>query len=303
LVAAVDGFVRHFGSPRVSAVGFLPLHHVSGLMAWLRCGLTGGTYVPAAWADVEDGRFPELPPGEVFVSVVPTQLQRLLGRPAAVAWLRRFRAVFVGGGPVWPDLLERAAEARLPLAPSYGMTETAAMVAALTPEQFAAGRRTCGRALPHARIATGADGRIEVCGPSVHRGYFPKFDDDDVLQTSDTGMIGTDGHLSEIARADDVIISGGEKVDPAAVEAVLRDTGAFSDVAVVGAPHAEWGTEVVALYPGPAIAVDWARVQEAVRRQLAPARRPKRYVLVTDWPRNAQGKLNRALLRGRARGE
>jgi O-succinylbenzoic acid--CoA ligase len=103
-----------------------------------------------------------------------------------------------------------------------------------------------------------------------------------------------------VARADDVIISGGEKVDPAAVEAVLRATGQFADIAVVGAPHPEWGMEVVALYPAAERAVDWTAVQEAVRRQLAPARRPKRYVPVTAWPRNALGKLNRANLRALA---
>ena len=66
-----------------------------------------------------------------MLSLVPTQLQRLLALPAAVAWLRGFRVIFVGGGPVWPELSDAAARAELPVSLSYGLTETAAMVTAL----------------------------------------------------------------------------------------------------------------------------------------------------------------------------
>ena len=116
LSAAVGGCCGHFHVRQINAVGVLPLHHVSGLMAWMRCALTGGRYLPWAWTEMESGRWPETGKGDWFLSLVPTQLQRLLDRPEAADRLRRFRAVFLGGGPVWPDLLDRAAEARLPLA-------------------------------------------------------------------------------------------------------------------------------------------------------------------------------------------
>jgi len=77
--------------------------------------LTGGSYVAANWKAVESGARPALPAGsgDWFLSLVPTQLQRLLGDAEAEEWLRGFRAVFVGGGPVWPELVEAGAEARL----------------------------------------------------------------------------------------------------------------------------------------------------------------------------------------------
>ena len=78
--------------------------------------------------------------------------------------------------------------------------------------------------------------------------------------------------------------------------AALRATGEFDDVAVLGVPDAEWGEAVVACYPATARAPDLERVTQALVAQLAPPARPKRYVAVADWPRNAQGKLNRALL-------
>ncbi|HWZ95213.1 MAG TPA: hypothetical protein VNW30_08470, partial [Opitutaceae bacterium] len=92
LRAAVDGFSAHFNVSRVNAVGVLPLHHVSGLMAWMRCALTGGMFLPTSWSEIEAGRRPAMGDGgEWFLSLVPTQLQRLLAQPETIGWLRRFR--------------------------------------------------------------------------------------------------------------------------------------------------------------------------------------------------------------------
>lgn len=301
VAAAVAGFTRHFGVTRVDAVGFLPLHHVSGLMAWLRALLTGGRYQAARWCDVARGLYPMPPSQESFVSIVPTQLQRLLTDASAVDWLRSFRAVFVGGGPVWPELLDRATAARLPLSLSYGMTETAAMVSALLPEEFAAGRRSAGRALPHARIEVNAEGVLRVEGASLFRGYFPHWrDEGDGFTTADLGSLDAEGHVHIQRRLDEVIITGGEKVDPRGVEEVLRASGQFSDVAVIGLPDPAWGQSVVACYPADAEPADWEGLRAWVERELSGYRRPKRYVAVTPWPRNAQGKLNREALRAAA---
>ncbi|HRG55932.1 MAG TPA: o-succinylbenzoate--CoA ligase, partial [Lacunisphaera sp.] len=89
LAAAVHGFARHFGLARVNAVSVLPLHHVSGLMAWMRCALTGGEFLPLDWREVAAGARPvlaEKPDGWV-ISLVPTQLERLMQEEGAVAWL------------------------------------------------------------------------------------------------------------------------------------------------------------------------------------------------------------------------
>lgn len=297
LAAAVRGFCTHFGVTQVNAVGLLPLHHVSGLMAWLRTVLTGGTYLPWSWKAVEAGERPALPAGQGdwFLSLVPTQLERLLGDPAAEAWLRGFRAVFVGGGPAWPELVEAGTRARLPLAFAYGMTETAAMVTALRPEEFLAGGRGCGAVLPHARLewADDGDGRITVGGMSLFRGYWPETRTGDWWATEDMGRLDRFGSLQVLGRRDALIITGGEKVNPAEVEAALRATGQFVDVVVVGLPDARWGEMVVACYP----AVDGTLQAEPELLQLAAFKRPKRYVAVPNWPRTAQGKVNLSVLR------
>jgi O-succinylbenzoic acid--CoA ligase len=237
--------------------------------------------------------------GEWFLSLVPTQLQRLLAQPETIGWLRRFRAVFLGGGPAWPELLERAAEARVPLAPSYGLTETVAMVATLRPQEFLAGSRSSGKVMPHARIDVTEDGTLRIAGESVFRGYFPGWRAERDFTTDDLGFIDGHGQVQVTGRRDGIIITGGKKVSPAEVEAALRATGEFDDVAVLGVPDAEWGEAVVACYPVTMRTPDLERVARTLAEQLAPPARPKRYVAVAEWPRNAQGKLNRILLAGK----
>jgi O-succinylbenzoic acid--CoA ligase len=296
--AAVRGFTAHFGLKRVNAVDVLPACHVSGFMARVRCAVTGGEYRPWSWKDLEAGRRPALPAGEWVLSLVPTQLQRLLKDEGSVEWLRRFRAVFIGGAALWPELAEAAAVARLPLSVSYGMTETAAMVTALLPEEFLAGQRSNGRVLPHARVGVNDEGVVTIEAESLFRGYWPAWREGAKFQTEDLGRLDAAGYLHVLGRRDAVINSGGKKIHPELVEAALRASGEFTDVAVVGVPDAEWGEVVVAFYPRTARTPDFARSMAA----LASHERPKRFVALEDWPRNAQGKINRALLRTRVTG-
>ncbi len=294
--AAVRGFCRHFGVGRVNAVGVLPLHHVSGLMAWMRCAFTGGRYQPWSWKELEAGNYPVLGEDDFFLSLVPTQLQRLVAVPAAVAWLKKFRVIFLGGGPVWPDLAATARRLQLPVSLSYGMTETAAMVTAQQPAEFLAGSLGCGKPLPHAAIAVTADGTVRVTGESVFRGYWPDWREEREFVTADLGRFDERGELHLLGRSDTTIITGGKKVAPADVEVALRATGEFEDVAVVGVPDAEWGQVVVACYPAQGRSPDLRKVEAAISASLAPHLRPKKFVAVSAWPRNAQGKLNRATL-------
>lgn len=296
IAAAVRGFAKHFGLVRINSTGALPLHHVSGLMAWMRCALTGGEYLPLDWKEIEAGTPPALPakPDGWFFSLVPTQLERLLRRPKAVEWLRGFRTVFLGGGPAWPDLLKRAADAQLPLSLSYGLTETAAMVTALHPHEFLLGLRSSGGVLPHATVEILVDGTARVGGGSVFRGYWPERCEERWHDTDDLGRLDERRHLHILGRRDEVIISGGEKIDPREVEALLRATGEVDDVAVIGVPHPEWGAQVVAVHPA-GRSPDMAVVTQATAG-LTPYKRPKHYLPLAEWPRGEAGKLDRRML-------
>jgi O-succinylbenzoic acid--CoA ligase len=297
IASAVRGFTAHFGAGPVNAIGVLPLHHVSGLMAWMRCLLTGGVYQPWDGRALLSGARPELGAGAWYLSLVPTQLARLLADDEAVAWLRGFRAVFVGGGPAWPAIVEAGARLGLPLAFSYGMTETAAMATALRPGEFLNGARSSGHALPHVRVDVDAQGVICIDGPSLFRGYHPGTRAAGPWSTGDLGRLDENGQLHVLGRRDGFIITGGEKVDPAEVEGALRATGVFDDVVVVGVPDAEWGEAVVACYPERASPPDLENVRRSIETSLAPFKQPKRYVAIADWQRNEHGKVNRAALR------
>ncbi|MET0261394.1 MAG: o-succinylbenzoate--CoA ligase, partial [Rariglobus sp.] len=192
-----------------------------------------------------------------------------------------------------------------PLAFSYGMTETAAMVTALRSDEFIAGGRGSGAPLPHVQLVLDAEGRIGVKSASLFRGYWPNMREGDIWWTDDLGHLDERGSLHVRGRRDALIITGGEKVDPAEVEAALRATGLFKDVAVLGVSDAEWGESVVACYlsdeadcPGGQKAGEQV-INSHLLDHLAPYKRPKRYVAIpaSQWPRNEQGKVNRALLR------
>lgn len=314
LGAAAAGFAARYGCSQVNALDVLPAHHVSGFMTRIRSAETNGEHVVRPWKDLQAGFWPDLPPRTDgwFLSLVPTQLQRLLASPLAVERLRSFRAVFLGGGALWPDLAARARTAGVPVAICYGMTETAAMVVSQDPSDFAAGDPSCGRPLPHARVSVidevsgiecpaGKTGIVRIRGASVCRGLLPEASStDSVVQTEDLGRFDPQGRLHLLGRRDAIINTGGEKVHPAEVEAVLRQTGMFSDVAVVGVPDPEWGNVVVACHPPCNDKIDTEKLAAALA--VLPAfKRPKHFVPVTPWPRNEQGKLDRAALAGAAR--
>jgi o-succinylbenzoate---CoA ligase len=140
---------------------------------------------------------------------------------------------------------------------------------------------------------------VRIEGESVFRGYYPERRTARAFETADLGRIDAHGRLHVLGRSDAAIITGGEKVQPAEVEASLRASGEFADVAVLGVPDAEWGQCVVACYPATERPPEWSRVEDKLSA-LAAFKRPKRFVALADWPRNASGKLNRAELVRRA---
>ncbi|MEM9503947.1 MAG: AMP-binding protein, partial [Cyanobacteria bacterium P01_E01_bin.43] len=224
LVASVQGFQQHFHCDRVNAYCVLPLYHVSGLMQAMRCLLWGGKLVIQPFrALFQDGVFAS-PSDPLFLSLVPTQLQRLLdAEQDFVPWLRSFTAILLGGAPASTALLQTARELQLPLAPTYGMTETAAQVATLLPHEFLAGLSNSGRALPHAHITIrddggnplppGQTGRIALAAKSLAGGYgdttFAQ-----TFQSGDLGYLDEAGYLHVVGRASTLILTGGEKVLP-----------------------------------------------------------------------------------------
>jgi o-succinylbenzoate---CoA ligase len=285
LTAAVRGFQQFYQVTAINSCGVLPLHHVSGLMPLWRSLMTGGQL----WLPIKQQMLEQSPPPNSFISLVPTQLQRILATHPQ--WLRQFKAVLIGGAPVWPRLLELARQAQIPLSLSYGMTETAALVAALQPQDFLAGVNASGQALPHVQLQIQASGHIMVRSESVMLGYYPQVSTAGEWLTDDLGAIDRQGCLQIWGRASHKIITGGEKVFPAEVEAVIRSTGLVTDVYVLGVPDSEWGERVVAVYVGVA---EISQMQAAIQGQLSNFKQPKTWWAVSEIPRNSQAKIDRS---------
>ena len=306
LVAAVQGFQQHFHCDRVNAYCVLPLYHVSGLMQAMRCLLLGGKLMIQPFrALLQDGAIAS-PPNHLFLSLVPTQLQRLLdAEQDFVPWLRSFTAILLGGAPASIALLQTARELQLPLAPTYGMTETAAQVATLLPQEFLGGQVNSGRALPHAHITIrdegghdlppGQTGRISLEAQSLAGGYgdttFAQ-----PFQSGDLGYLDEAGYLHVVGRAGTLILTGGEKVLPAEVEAAILRTGLVQDAVVLGIPDKTWGEQVVAVIVPPHEGWERDRLITALKPQLSAYKLPKQWLSRPALAYNLQGKLNRAEL-------
>ncbi len=288
----------------------LPFYHVGGLAVLWRAALCGALVVVHDRFDPE-GFNREVDRGVAYTSLVPTVLRRVLeargGRPVPPT----LRAVLVGGGPVPTDLVREAAGAGWPVAPTYGLTEAASQVATLHPH-LAAGRPDCaGRPLWPVRVRAGRSeaeaAEILVAGPTVMKGYFrrPHATAQALrggwLHTGDVGYVDPEGYLHVLDRREDLIVTGGENVYPAEVEAVLRGHPAVAEAAVVGVPDPQWGQQVVAFVrpaPGPPPAVD--ELVAFCRARLAGFKVPRRVWLVDQVPRSGLDKVSRKALREEA---
>lgn len=277
LSASVQGFQRHFQAAKVNAYCVLPLFHVSGLMQALRCLLSGGKLIIQPFQTLLQVGAAIAPADNLFLSLVPTQLQRLLKCDRDfVPWLQQFTAILLGGAPPWPSLLQTARTLKLPLAPTYGMTETASQVATLLPTEFLIGNNSSGSTLPHARITIRDDtghllapkqtGFISIEAASLAQGY-EQTDFAIPFQTGDLGCLDEKGYLYVLGRQKTLILTGGEKVLPEEVEAAILATEMVRDAAVVGMPDDDWGEVVVAVLVGEADLEHEVAFQERRREQ------------------------------------
>jgi O-succinylbenzoic acid--CoA ligase len=261
----------------------MPLAHVGGLSIQLRSAIYATTVVLHDRFDTELALRALMDPAQrvTLVSLVPTMLARLLD--AGLREPPTLRRVLLGGGPIAPALLTRAAQAGVPVSPSFGMTETCSQVA------------TDGFALLGSELRIDDDGELLVRGRAVAAGALA---DDGWLHTGDLGSLDGSGRLTIVGRRADTIITGGENVAPAEVEAVLLEHPAVTDAAVFGRPDPQWGEAVVAqvvLGDGGEAGADGLREHCAAR--LAPFKVPKDYEVVTEVPRGVTGKLLRRQLR------
>ena len=309
LISSVRGFQEYFLVQQINSFCVLPLYHVGGLMQFLRSFITGGNFVILpSYKDIFDHKAWNIKLDEFFISLVPTQLQNLLQNAEIADWLSDFQTVLLGGAPGWAELFDAARKYQVKLAPTYGMTETASQVATLKPEDFLRGNNSNGRVLPHATIIVQGEGgeilglnqigNLSIKANSLALGYYPHiFYSSEGLLTDDLGFFDSQGYLKIVGRSSEKIISGGENVFPAEVEAAILATGLVHDVCVIGLADKYWGEVVTAVYVGNNFAVSREVLLAAIDGKLHKFKQPKYWLKVDSLPRNSQGKINRELLK------
>ncbi|MDY7016219.1 MAG: AMP-binding protein, partial [Cyanobacteriota bacterium] len=214
-------------------------------------------------------------------------------------WLSRFDTVLLGGAPAWKDLLETARNHQIRLAPTYGMTETASQIVTLKPEDFLQGNNSSGRALPHASVKIlkaneRGIGNIAIASKSLCLGYHPHDSNfSSPYLTDDLGYFDDRGYLHIVGRNSSKMITGGENVFPAEVEAAILDTQLVVDVCVIGLPDEMWGQAITAAYVPKDAKVSVRDLKAALEFKIGKFKHPKHWVKMTELPRNGQGKVNR----------
>jgi O-succinylbenzoic acid--CoA ligase len=256
----------------------MPLTHVGGLSIPIRSAIYATTVVLHGGFDTEAVLNDLMSPERriTMVSLVPTMLARLLDagldRPPTLRW------ALLGGGPIPAALISRAQDAGVPVAPTYGMTETGSQVA------------TFGWPLPGAEVRLEGH-EILVRGPMVSAGALAQ---DGWLHTGDLGRFDERGRLEIVGRRAETIISGGENVAPAEVEAVLLAHPAVDDAAVFARPDPQWGEAVVAaLVVRDGLTVTGEDLRAFCASRLASFKVPKSFELRDRLPRTESGKLLR----------
>ena len=267
--------VRDFlGGGAVHSSCVLPMHHVSGLMQLLRAFHSGGSI-----------RFDGEPGAGCCLSLVPTQLRRMMRTPEGIRKLNTARIVFVGGAGMPPGVAEKARQLKLPVVPVYGMTETAAMIAAVPNRDFLAGSDAGAVLLGDAESSIDPDGSIRLRTSALFKGYHggKRIDRSEGFRTGDAGWLDETGRLHLLGRMDRLINTGGEKVDPAEVANAIMELDGVAQARVVGEPDEEWGEVVVAYvgYAAEAPRLNQQAMRHLLKGRLSPFKIPK-YVRILE---------------------
>jgi fatty-acyl-CoA synthase len=289
-----------------------PLFHIGGLNVTTLVTLQKGGQIVL---------MPAFDPGQALKLIAEYRVTTMFGVPAmflfmsqvpefAAADLSSVRFLICGGAPVPETLISRYGQRGIAFVQGYGLTETAPLALVLRADEVSVKAGAAGHAvLPlsdvrlvdaeNNPVAPGERGEICVRGPQVMAGYWHNREATDAVidaggwfHTGDIGQADQDGYVYVVDRLKDMVITGGENVYPAEVEAVLYHHPAIAEVAVLGTPHEQWGeavTAVVALNPGAALTLE--ELSAFARDKLAGYKIPLRLEFVDALPRNPAGKV------------
>ena len=289
----------------------LPFFHIGGLSILMRSVIYQISVIVQQKFDAETVNAAIQRQGVTIISVVTVMLQRMLAAldVQKVGYPETLRCVLLGGGPAPRPLLEACAAKHIPVVQTYGMTETCSQAVTLSPADALRKLGSAGRPLPSVQLRIVHDGReaqadeageIHLKGPTITSGYADRPEAtarairDGWLATGDIGYLDAEGYLFVLDRRSDLIISGGENVYPAEIEAVLLSHPDVSEAGVCGQPDAQWGQVPIAfVHLNDGITTSTHDLLAYTSQRLARYKQPRAIYIVEQLPRNSSGKLLR----------
>ena len=301
--------------------------HVGGLAIVTRSLLLGGTLVstgtldaarmsalldgeaegartdPAAASTTAASTTAAPPPTPTHISLVPTQLLRILDHRGERRAAEALKCALIGGAHAPAALVNRAVAAGWPIALTYGATEMSSQIATATPDVVRARPGTVGPPLPGVSVRVEPDGELLARGPTRALGYVAGgeaeslADADGWYHTGDLGRVDDEGRLWITGRRADRIVTGGVTIDAHEIEEALRSHPTVLDACVVGIPDDEWGERVGAWVDPVVGEFDVERIETWLRRTLTAAKLPRVWYVAGSLPRNVNGKVDRSAVR------
>ena len=334
LMMSVADFAIEIGNQVAGShhLQILPLFHLGGFGQCLQAILTAGTvyihtaFDPAAVIDaIETDRIEFVTAGPSLIDMLVAEIRRRASGGRQGADLSSLREIAYGTAPITPSSLTAAVAAfGCRFRQIYGNTESQSMISLLAPEDHQPGHPRLGSA---GRVSFGWEvrfvdpggrdlgveeaGELLIRGEPLFSGYWrdpgataAAFAEGGWYRTGDIGKLTADGYLYILDRATDMIISGGENIYPAEVEAVLARHPAVADVAVLGRPDPAWGEAVHAvIIPAAGQAVPAAEIITWCRDRLAHFKCPASVEFTDALPRTTTGKVLKRELRAQLSGQ
>lgn len=311
LWSAVGSAYRLGVNPNDRWLLIIPLYHIGGQAIVFRACQYGITIVLQEGFDPERLYQALLKHRVSIVSLVPTMLNRLMSIFEDHGLPDKLRCILLGGSAASHSLVDKCIENKIPIALTYGLTEAASQVATASPAQVCTKSGSVGKPLFFSEVHIVKEdlsecqpheiGEIVVSGPTIMKGYLQDQEATEstgVLHTGDLGYLDEEGDLWIVNRRDDLIVSGGENVYPAEVEAVLMSHPAVEEACVIGIDDPEWGQRVAAaLIVSEKSTTSEQQIIEYCRQHLAGYKTPRRVRFLDQFPRTASGKIIRSAVK------
>jgi O-succinylbenzoic acid--CoA ligase len=268
----------------------LPLHHIGGLAVMLRALMFGFSVnlVSTFEAKLVLDTIIKYPVS--IISLVPTMLKRILDLEGGLKAIKSLRWILLGGGPSPEYLLDLCIKEKLNIVKVYGMSETCSGTVGLKLLDEPQNKLYAGRPFNGAKIWT-ENNELYISGPMVMKGYVGEAATNGHHNSHDLGQVDNGNLVFLDIRRKDLIITGGENVNPLEVEEALLQIEGITDAAVIGVEDVEWGEKVVAYMVNSEFRIPNSEFRMKLKGRISDFKIPKEFIQVSSIPRNELGKI------------